>query len=187
VAFVFAFLSAYAGPALVGSITNIAVAIAFRLALSREIPGFRSRIVVCVVAGVLGGLIAVAESLVFVEVSGLWKEAAGFALLFVPVFLAPTAVAASTWVLDGSSSGHGGRSGWALLGAVAGAAIAATGLFFSLEHATRLSRALWGSVPFELSRFAYWSLVGMPLAVAAMIGSASANRIRTALLRVERE
>jgi hypothetical protein len=67
------------------------------------------RIAVCVVAGVLGGLVAVAQSLVFVEVSGLWKEAAGFALLFVPVFLAPTAVAASTWVLDNSSSGHAGR------------------------------------------------------------------------------
>jgi hypothetical protein len=178
-------LQAYGGIVAVGSIANIAAAIAFRLVFARRAPGLSSRAVACLLAGVLGGTIAVAESLAAVEVLGYWKEAAGFALLFLPLFLTPTAVAGLTWVLDNSPSGHVRRSGWALFGAVAGAAGTAPALFFALDQLPELSRALWGDRKFEISRFAYWSLLAQPVALAATLGSAVAARVAgTAMARV---
>jgi hypothetical protein len=170
-------LQAYAGIAALGSIANIAAAVTFRLAFSRRAPGLSSRAVGCLLAGALGGPTAVAESLAAVEVLGFWKEAAGFALLVLPLLLAPTAIAGLTWMLDNSSSGGVRRSGWALLGAVAGAAGTAPLLLYCLEQLPDLSRALWGDRIFELSRFAYWSLLGLPVALAATLGSALARRL----------
>jgi hypothetical protein len=184
-ALLLAFLPAYAGPAAVGSVANVALAVVFRLVLSRRAPRLRSRVAVCLFAGVLGGLIALTEALVFVEMRGLQKEPAGFALFFLPVFLAPTAVAALTWVLGDSTFAHGWRSGWALVGAVAGAA-ASTPALISAIHLTNLSWALWSSVPWELSSFVYWSLFGLPVALAATFGSLLATRMCAAVARFGR-
>jgi hypothetical protein len=104
-------LRAYAGPTAVGSVANIAAAIAFRTAFSRAALGSQSRLAVCLLAGAVGGALGVGESLVVVEVLGFRKEAAGFALVLVPVLLTPTAVGALAWVLDDSYPTRGKRSG----------------------------------------------------------------------------
>ena len=135
--------------------------------------------VVCLVAGLLGGWIALMESLVFVEVRGLSKEPAGFALVSLPLLLSPTAVAGLTWVLDDSFSGHGRRSARALLGALAGAAASTPALVLFIEVAN-LSHDLSGSVPWGLS---YWSLLGLPVALAATFGSAVATRMGAGMAR----
>ena len=179
---------AYAGPAVVGSIANISGAIAFRLVLSSRAPGLQSRTFGSLLAGLLGGSLAIAESHVVVAVLDLRSEAAGLAFLFLPMLLAPTAVAALTWVLDDSSFDRGMRSGWTLVGAVAGAAGSASLVPYYMELLPGLPRALLGSaVALELLRFASGAVLGLPIALAATIGSAIADRVsRAATARVGR-
>jgi hypothetical protein len=158
--FLFDIGRAYAKPAAVAAVANIGTVMAVRALLPTFHLSLLTRGGRVVIAGCLGGLISVLEALAVVELSGLRQEAAGMALAFLPFVLAPTAVAALTWLFATSSSSR--SSTLALVGAVVGAVVASPMAPILLEYARLL--------PGPSDVYVPWMLVGMPLAVGATLG-----------------
>ena len=165
---------AYPGPATLASIANTVIAIALRSAFPRRVLRQPVRVVAYLLAGLFGGLVAVAETLLAIEMLDFRQEAAGLALLFLPLLLAPTTVATLAWLFGDAVSGRSKRPAWALVGAIAGA-LTMTSLLVSVFERP-LVRALVESMPQTLSPFTawsllgVWSLLGLPIAAGAAVG-----------------
>lgn len=70
------------------------------------------------------------------------------------------------------------QSAWTLVGAVAGAACSVPLVPYYMELLPDVPRALLGSaVALELGRFASGAVLGLPMALAATIGSTIAGRV----------
>jgi hypothetical protein len=150
----------YAKPAAAAAVANIGTVVAVRAFLPTFHLALLSRGGGFVIAGCVGGLLSVVEAFAAVELSGLRQEAAGMALAFLPFVLAPTAVAALSWLF--STTNWSRRSTLALVGAVAGALVASP-LAPILVHYAML-------LPGPSNMYVPWMLVGMPLAAGATLG-----------------
>ena len=165
---------AYPEPAMLASVVNIAIAIALRPAFPRRVLGRPVRIGAYLLAGLFGGLIAVAETFLAIEMFDFRQEAGGLALVFLPPLLAPTTVATLAWLFGDSVSGRSKRPAWALVGAIAGA-LTITWLLVSVFERPVVG-ALLKAMPETLSPFKAWSLLrsmallGLPIAAGAAVG-----------------
>jgi hypothetical protein len=158
----------YARPGAVAAVANIGTVVAVRACLPTFHLSLLTRGGVFVIAGCLGGLIAVVEALAVVELSGLMQEGAGMALLFLPFVLAPPAVAALSWLFATTSSSS--RPTLALAGALVGAVLISPLVPILFGYA----RLLWGPSDLYIS----WMLLGIPLAAGATLGCVVVRRAR---------
>jgi hypothetical protein len=168
--------NSYRVPAGIAAAVNIALAIGVYSAFPRRAAGSAARVGAFVLAGLLGGPMAVAETLIAIAIFDFRQEAAGLALAFLPVLLVPTTVAALVWLFGDSLAGGSRRPALTLLGALIGTTTMAPLLIVALEHSPPLMRELSRLLSEDVAPFVWYAFLALPVAAGAACGSTVLRR-----------
>ncbi|WP_437915614.1 hypothetical protein WME73_10835 [Sorangium sp. So ce302] len=174
--FLFELANSYRVPAGIVAAINIALAIGAYSVLPKRAAGSTARVGAFVLAGLLGGPAAVAETLIAIELLDFQHEAAGLALAFLPVLLVPTTVAVLVWLFGDSLAGGSRRPALTLLGAILGATTLAPLLAVALEHPPPLLRELSRLLSEDVVPFVWYAFLALPVAAGAACGSTVLRR-----------
>ena len=175
--FLIALAEAYRVPAAIITSVNIGLAIAVYSAFPKRAAGSPARVGALALAGVLGGVTAVVEALVVIELFDFRHEAAGLALVFLPILLVPSTVAVLVWLFGDALAGGRRRPVFTLLGALIGAAVMAPVLPAALELPSPLERELSRWLSNDVAPFVWYAVLGLPVAAGAACGAAVLRRV----------